>query len=64
MIRSKILLSLLGLLAAGVRPPAIGLFFDTNLYATILPERPELSNLTTDDGIATAIAPRSNDSRR
>ena len=39
------------LLAAGLRPPAIGLFFDTNLYATILPERPELSDLTTDDGL-------------
>jgi hypothetical protein len=39
------------LLAAGLRPPAIGLFFDTNLYAQILPERPELADLTTDDGI-------------
>jgi hypothetical protein len=38
------------LLAAGFRPPAIGLFFDTNLYATILPERPELADLTTADG--------------
>jgi hypothetical protein len=38
------------LLAAGLRAPAIGLFFDTNLYATILPERPELADLTTDDG--------------
>jgi hypothetical protein len=41
------------LLAAGLRPPAIGLFFDTNSYATILPERPEASDLTTDDGMAT-----------
>jgi hypothetical protein len=41
------------LLAQGLRPPAIGLFFDTNLYATILPERPELSNLTTDEGMET-----------
>jgi len=40
------------LLAAGFRPPAIGLFFDTNLYATILPERPELADLTTADGQA------------
>src|SRR5215218_7569318 len=39
------------LLAAGLRPPAIGLFFDTNLYAQILPERPELADLTTDDGL-------------
>lgn len=40
------------LLAAGLRPPAIGLFFDTNLYATILPDRPELADLTSQDGIA------------
>jgi hypothetical protein len=39
------------LLAAGLRPPAIGLFFDTNMYASILPERPELSDLTTEDGL-------------
>ncbi len=40
------------LLAAGLRPPALGLFFDTNMYATILPERPELADLTTDEGQA------------
>jgi hypothetical protein len=40
------------LLAAGIRAPAIGLFFDTNMYAMILPERPELNDLTTDDGLA------------
>jgi hypothetical protein len=40
------------LLAAGLRPPAIGLFFDTNMYAMILPERPELNDLTTDDGLS------------
>ena len=39
------------LLAAGFRPPAIGLFFDTNMYAMILPERPGLNDLTTDDGL-------------
>jgi hypothetical protein len=39
------------LLAAGLRPPAIGLFFDTNMYATILAERPELNDLTTGDGL-------------
>src|SRR6185369_1199645 len=39
------------LLAAGLRPPAIGLFFDTNMYATILPERPELADMTTEDGV-------------
>src|SRR6266536_865243 len=41
------------LLAAGLRPPTLGLFFDTNLYATILPERPVLSDLTTDEGMET-----------
>lgn len=40
------------LLAAGLRPPAIGLFFDTNMYAMILPDRPELADLTTDEGQA------------
>lgn len=39
------------LLAAGLRPPAIGLFFDTNLYAQILPDRPELADLTTEAGL-------------
>jgi hypothetical protein len=39
------------LLSAGLRAPAIGLFFDTNMYAMILPERPELNDLTTDDGL-------------
>jgi hypothetical protein len=39
------------LLAAGLRPPAIGLFFDTNMYATFLPERPELADMTTEDGL-------------
>jgi len=39
------------LLAAGLRPPAIGLFFDTNMYAMILPELPHLNDLTTDDGL-------------
>jgi hypothetical protein len=39
------------LLSAGVRAPAIGLFFDTNMYAMILPERPDLNDLTTDDGL-------------
>jgi hypothetical protein len=40
------------LLAAGLRPPAIGLFFDTNMYAMILPERPDLADFATDDGLA------------
>ena len=39
------------LLAAGIRAPAIGLFFDTNMYAMILPDRPGLNDLTTDDGL-------------
>jgi hypothetical protein len=39
------------LLAAGLRPPAIGLFFDTNMYAMILPERPDVNDLTTLDGL-------------
>lgn len=39
------------LLADGLRPPAIGLFFDTNMYAMILPEQPELADLTTGAGL-------------
>ncbi|MGE3268926.1 MAG: hypothetical protein AB7P40_09280 [Chloroflexota bacterium] len=38
------------LLAAGYRPPAIGLFFDTNMYAQILPDHPDVADLTTADG--------------
>ena len=40
------------LLAAGFRPPAIGLFFDTNMYAMLVPEHPGVSDLTTDEGQA------------
>jgi hypothetical protein len=34
------------LLEAGLRAPAIGLFLDSNLYAALLAERPELADLT------------------
>jgi hypothetical protein len=40
------------LLTAGLRPPAIGLFFDTNLYAMLIPDHPEVADWTTDDGQA------------
>ena len=43
------------LLAEQVRPPAIGLMLDTNLYAMILPDRPELVDLTSQEGM-TAFA--------
>ena len=40
------------LLQEQLRPPAIGLMLDTNLYATILPDHPELADLTSQDGMA------------
>ena len=39
------------LLAEQTRPPAIGLMLDTNLYATLLLDRPELADLTSEDGM-------------
>lgn len=43
------------LLKEDLRPPAIGLMLDTNLYATILADRPELADLTSEEGM-TAFA--------
>ncbi|MDP8922906.1 MAG: DUF5010 domain-containing protein [Chloroflexota bacterium] len=40
------------LLSEDFRPPAIGLMFDTNLYARILPNRPALADLTSEVGMA------------
>ena len=40
------------LLQEQVRPPAIGLMLDTNLYAMIVPDRPELADLTSDEGMS------------
>lgn len=39
------------LLAQHLRPPAIGLMLDTNLYSMILPERPQLADLTDEEGM-------------
>lgn len=41
------------LLASGARPPALGLFFDSNLYASLLAEDPTLADLTSDIGLET-----------
>ncbi|MCC7370951.1 MAG: hypothetical protein IT306_21230 [Chloroflexi bacterium] len=40
------------LLKAGLRPPAIGLFFDTNMYAMLAPDHPGVTDFTTQDGQA------------
>lgn len=39
------------LLAEGVKAPALGLFVDFNLYSEILPDQPELGDLTTQAGL-------------
>jgi hypothetical protein len=44
-----------GLLREGARPPAIGLFLDTNLYSLLLRENPALANLTSDEGLSVLV---------
>jgi hypothetical protein len=39
------------ILLAGGSPPALGLFLDTNFLAQVLIDRPELSDLSSDDGM-------------
>lgn len=43
------------LLEDGVRPPAIGLFLDTNLYSLLLADNPRLADLTTDEGLEALV---------
>lgn len=39
------------LLSAGVKAPALGLFVDFNLYSELLPDQPELGDLTSEAGL-------------